>query len=654
MLIRDVIMQFFSLRHDSPEFRRAQYLELSRQIPLMYVIVIVNMAMLALTYVGRAPAILSIWIPAVFITICAIRALRMALGRVNTPSDAAVAKTLRNVVILACGMGAAISLWSLSLFGYGDTYTKAQNTFFTGITIITVMTCLRPLRQVAPVLFVIVVLPTAIFLGLQDHVVFQAIAVNMVLVIGGMIIVMQRSHSDFRQRTEKEVQLERQRKQLEALNEEVSLLANQDSLTGLANRRCFFHHLERRIADHEEGRAGQPFAVGVLDLDGFKPVNDIFGHSVGDQLLREVGERLTANLPKGTLLARLGGDEFALILREIGKDDDLTAICGHALDGLKPPFVFGEGSVTISATCGIACFPGVAATGQELFEKADFALYYSKEFDKGAVAIFSDLHEAEIKKTAAVAQRLRAVEPEEAFHLAYQPIVDRNGYALGFEALARWHDPVLGEVRPDVFIRAAEQAGIIGKITVPLFRSALRAAREWPENLRLSFNLSAFDVCSQSTMEAILDEIEEGGMSPTRLMFEITESAIMQDFARAVDALTRLRAKGAAVALDDFGTGYSSLSYMRRLPIDRIKVDRSFILDLEKEASARHIMRTIAAMCQSLGLQCIVEGVETHAQLQFLATAGCDGYQGHLFAKPMPAAAIAGYLTDQERLQHMA
>ncbi|MCF6367604.1 putative bifunctional diguanylate cyclase/phosphodiesterase [Rhizobium halophilum] len=653
MLIPSVIRQFFLPRYDSTEFRRAQYFELSRQIPLMYAIVIVNMIMLALTYVDKAPAVLSIWTPAFFVTVCLVRAIRMVIGRAQAPSDAVIEKALRTVVVLACTMGIAVSVWSLLLFSYGDTYTKVQNTFFTGITIIAVMTCLRPLRQVAPILFLLVVLPTAAFLALQDHTVFHAIAINMVLAIGGMIVVMQRSHSDFRQRIEKEVELDRQRKQLQSLNAEVSLLANQDSLTGLANRRCFFDHLERRIADHHAGRARQPFAVGVLDLDGFKPVNDIFGHGVGDQLLREVGERLTANLPEGTLLARLGGDEFALILWEIGKEDDLKAICTHALEALEPPFVFQEGSVTISATCGIACFPGVATSGEELFEKADFALYYSKEYEKGAVAIFSDLHEAEIKKTAAVAQRLRAVD-EDAFHLAYQPIVDRNGYALGFEALARWHDPVLGDVRPDVFIRVAEQAGIIGKVTVPLFRSALRAARTWPDNLRLSFNLSAFDVCSQSTMEAILREIEVGGIPPTRLMFEITESAIMQDFSRAVEALARLRAKGAAVALDDFGTGYSSLSYLRRLPIDRIKVDQSFIQDLEKEASARDMMRTISAMCQSLGLQCIVEGVETHAQLQFLSAAGCDGYQGYLFARPMPLTAISRYLADQERLRERA
>ena len=652
MLTRRALAKFFTLS-DSAEFRRAQYLELSRQIPLMYAIVIVNVVMLALPYVGRAPAALSVWTPTVFVVICFVRAIRMVVARTYVPADEAVVKALRTVVVLACVMGVAVSVWSLLLFSYGDIFTKVQNTFFTGLTIITVMTCLRPLRQVAPALFVLVVIPTAVFLAMQEHSVFQAIAVNMVLAIGGMILVMQRSHSDFRQRIEKQIQLDSQRMQLQALNTEVSLLANQDSLTGLANRRYFFDHLDRRIADFGKPET-EAFAVGVLDLDGFKPVNDVFGHGVGDQLLQEVAERLSSNLPTGTVIARIGGDEFALILPHAGTEQQLQHTVRQALDALIPPFVFGQGSVTISATCGIACFPGIAESGQELFEKADFALYYSKEHDKGSVTIFSSLHEAEIKRTAAVTQRLRNAAVEETFHLEFQPIVDRNGQALGFEALARWRDPVLGDVRPDIFIRAAEQAGIIGKITVPLFRSALDAVPSWPEGLKLSFNLSAFDVCSRETMAAILQEMEVSGVAPGRLMFEITESAIMQDFTRAVEALTLLRSKGAAVALDDFGTGYSSLSYMRRLPIDRIKVDRSFILDIEKEAGARDILRTISSMCRSLGLQCIVEGVETNAQLEILASAGCDGYQGYLFSKPMPRRAIPRYLAEQERLRKTA
>lgn len=635
---------FLDVGADSPEFRLAQYAELSRQVPLMYLIVIINMVMVSFTYADRAPTVLSVWIPAAFVLICTVRAVKMMCARRIVPSDRVIVRALRTTVFLACVLGVAISSWSLLLFTYGDPYLKGQITFFTGITIITVMTCLRPLRQIAPVLFVLVVVPTLAFLGLQDHAVFRAIALNMTLVMGGMIVVMQRSQSDFRQRIEKQIELDAQHRQLQTLTDAVRVMANEDCLTGLANRRFFFEDLDRHIKDC--GRRGGTFALGILDLDGFKPVNDVFGHSVGDLLLRDVAKRLLDALPQDALLARLGGDEFGLILPNAGSDEELELTCRQALEALSPPFVFQEGSVTVSATCGLARFPNAAITAHELFEKADFALYYSKQHDRGTVTLFSDQHAEAIRRSAAVAQRLRSVKPEEAFHLEYQPIVDRDGRPLGFEALARWEDPVLGRVAPDVFIRAAEQAGMIGDITIPLFRRALQAARSWPEALKLSFNLSAFDVCSHKTMSALLAEIEAAGVAYDRLIIEITESAIMQDWTRATVALKGLREKGILVALDDFGTGYSSLSYLRRLPIDRIKLDRSFIVDIEREPVALDILATISGLCHSLGLQFIVEGVETSDQLQILSTAGVTGYQGYLFSRPLAEEMVPLYLAE--------
>ncbi|CAD7054684.1 GGDEF-domain containing protein [Pseudorhizobium halotolerans] len=639
------IIAFFDTSSDSLEFRRAQYAELSRQVPLMYGIVVINMVMLALTHVDKAPAVLTVWLPAAFVVICVLRAIKMIRARKRIPTDEVIERSLRTVVWLACTLGVAISVWSLLLFGYGDAYARSQNTFFTGITIIAVITCLRPLKQVAPAIFMLVVIPTIVFLGIQEHEVFRAIALNMLLVMGGMMVVMQRSHSDFRQRVEKEIELAAQHRQLQSLNGTICQMANEDALTGLANRRCFFERLEQQIT--ASASANEPFAVGILDLDGFKPVNDIFGHSVGDRLLQEVASRLSSSLPESALLARLGGDEFALILPAPGSDEELQKTCREALDALVPAFVFEEGSVTVSATCGLSRFPEAGGTAGELYEKADLALYYLKQNDRGAVTIFSDLHAEENRQAAAVAHRLRAVESEDAFHLEYQPIVDRDGRAIGFEALARWDDAVLGRVSPDVFIRAAEQAGTIGKITMPLFRKALQAARAWPDDVKLSFNLSARDVCSPKTMTALLEEIDKAGIDHGRLILEVTESAIMQDFSRATLALQAAREKGVCVALDDFGTGYSSLSYVRRLPIDRIKLDRSFTLDIERERVARDIVATMASLCHSLDLECIVEGVETVTQMQILAAAGVSGYQGYLFSRPMPEEAVGSYLAGQ-------
>lgn len=377
MPIRHAIMQFFRFKPDGLEFRRAQYRELARQIPLMYAIVIVNMVMLAFTYHGKAPEVLSVWIPACFVAICLFRGVRMALGRSRLPSDDAIEQALYTVIVLACVMGIAVSLWSLVLFSYGNIFTKVQNTFFTGITIITVMTCLRPLRQVAPMLYVLVVIPTAIFLSMQDHSVFRAIAINMLLAIGGMIIVMQRSHSDFRQRIQKQVQLDCQRAQLQALNEEVSLVAQQDSLTGLANRRCFFEHLDRRIADYDD-RASQPFAAGLIDLDGFKPVNDRYGHAVGDALLSGVASRLRGAIRDGDIVARLGGDEFAVIQFGLRRAEEADLLARRIRASIAQPFDFDGTSLAISTCIGTVVSNSRSQQLDVLLQEADEKLYAQK------------------------------------------------------------------------------------------------------------------------------------------------------------------------------------------------------------------------------------------------------------------------------------
>jgi diguanylate cyclase (GGDEF) domain len=471
----------------------------------------------------------------------------------------------------------------------------------------------------------------------------------MVLSTAAVVLLLRRAQQDFRQRIEKQIELDAQRQKLQALNETVTQLANEDNLTGLPNRRSFFDRLDQLIA-HRESEGGD-FAVGLIDLDGFKAVNDVLGHGAGDRLLREVGHRLRAGLPDAVMVARLGGDEFGIILPDPGSDEEICALCRAMLARLEPIFILDEGTASISATCGIARYPEAGRTGTDLFERADFALYYSKDHHRGAVTIFSTLHETAIKKAAKLGQRLREADLEAALHLEFQPIVDgRTGDTVGLEALARWSDPVLGRVPPDVFIRTAEQNGLIGRITLTLFAKALRAAAAWPGDLYLSFNLSAHDLCSTEIMSAIFEAIRQSGFPTRRLVFEITESAVMQDFSRAVTALEALRTAGCAVALDDFGTGYSSLSYVRRLPIDRIKIDRSFLLDLDKEPAARDIMKTIADLCRNLDLQCIVEGVETHGQLQYLMSIGCSGYQGYLFARPMPADLLEGWLRERADL----
>jgi diguanylate cyclase (GGDEF)-like protein len=647
------IRRYFDNGGFSPEVLRAQYAVIARQAPLMYSVLVINLAALAITHVNKAPALLALGIPAVICFVAILRAFRLSLAKTRDLDDVEIARRLRTTVAAGLTLGIVLTAWSMALFAYGDAHTRGQVVFFAGVAIITVASAMMPLRQVPAGIYATAVIPLGVFLVLQDDPVYRAIAITMTLSTAAMVVLLRRAQDDFRSRIDKQSELDAQRQKLQALNETVTMLANEDNLTGLPNRRFFFDRLDHLIARYET-TAGF-FAIGLVDLDGFKPVNDVLGHGAGDKLLREVGHRLRAGLPENAMIARLGGDEFGIILENPGSDDDIRAICRAMLTRLEPAFILDEGTAGISATCGVARYPDAGRSGAELFERADFALYYSKDHHRGDATIFSTLHETAIKKAAKLSQRLREADLETALHLEFQPIVDgKSGETVGMEALARWSDPVLGRVPPDVFIRTAEQNGLIGRITTTLFSKALRTAGSWPGELYLSFNLSAHDLTSMEVMSTIFETIRLSKFPPRRIVFEITESAVMQDFSKAITALEALRTAGCAVALDDFGTGYSSLSYVRRLPIDRIKIDRSFLLDLDKEPAARDIMKTIADLCRNLHLQCIVEGVETNSQLQYLMAIGCSGYQGYLFARPMTANVLRDWLRERGEMRESA
>jgi len=623
---------------------------LMRQVPLMYAIVCINMIALVITQRDAATGWTALVAPGVFLVIAVLRTL--SLWRLRhvavTPEEAR--RQVQGVLFVSMLLGPAFSFWALSLHGIGNAEVKGQIAFFVGLTVIAVMTCLMPVRQVAVVMFATVVVPMALFLGTQPDVISQAIALNMLIVTGTMVVVTYRAYADFKASFDKSFELDQNRQVLQALNADVSRLANEDSLTGLPNRRSFFSGLKALIA--ERGSGGAPFAVGLLDLDGFKPINDVFGHAAGDELLKVAAQRMTAALPPGSLLARVGGDEFAMILDPAPSEAELLDAGLGVVNALRPAFALSEGTASVTATLGLARYPDAGGSAEALFEHADYTLYFTKQRQRGEVSIYSREHEMVIREVAAVAQRLREADLEDELSVAFQPIIDsRTGRVKGFEALARWTSPVLGAVSPDLFIRTAEQAGIISRLTLVLLQKALDAAALWPAQSYLSFNLSSYDLCSEQAVARIIETVYQSPVPMKQMVFEITESAVMQDFDRAIAGLERLRKAGAAIALDDFGTGFSALSYVRSLPIDRVKIDRSFVSDLADDKAARDIVKAIIDLCANLGLDCIVEGVETEAQLKVLQAMGCTTIQGYYFARPMDAAAVARYAAVDQRLQ---
>ncbi|MCF6302869.1 MAG: EAL domain-containing protein, partial [Devosiaceae bacterium] len=277
----------------------------------------------------------------------------------------------------------------------------------------------------------------------------------------------------------------------------------------------------------------------------------------------------------------------------------------------------------------------------------DYALYFAKENDRGGVTVFDQQHEENVREMRAVDRRIQDADFMQEISLVFQPIVDPKGAAtIGFEALARWHSPVLGIISPDVFIRSAERAGTINKLTAFLLEKALKEAKKWPSDLFISFNLSMQDITSSEAMLRLIAIVNRSGFDPKRITFEVTETSIMKDYDIALTSLSLLKNMGCKIALDDFGTGYSSLSYVSALPLDKLKLDRSFIIEIENSEEACSIVLTMVEMCQSLNLDCIVEGVETRGQVKILSAMGVQLIQGFYYSKPLRCADAIEYVMN--------
>ncbi|WP_343684345.1 EAL domain-containing protein [Asticcacaulis sp.] len=428
---------------------------------------------------------------------------------------------------------------------------------------------------------------------------------------------------------------------------EAQVLAHYDALTGLPNRRSFFTELDVALIGATRGHA---FDLALIDLDGFKPVNDLYGHSVGDALLIEVGKRLRAVVGDGGVVARLGGDEFALILNRQRSDDALRRFGEDLCDALRETYLLGGGvCANISGSVGfVHSEPSAQWSASQMLERADYALYYAKQNLRGAPVIFDRRHESEMQDFGAVDQTLRSSDLESELYIVFQPQIDlRAQRTVSFEALARWQSEKLGPVRPDIFIRAAERSGLISDITLILLRKALVAVRDWPADMRVSFNLSARDLRSLPAIRRICDTVRLSGIDAQRIEFEITETAMLSDLDQALEALALLKGMGSRIALDDFGSGYSSFGYIHRLPADKIKIDRSFVTQLLRHESTVKIVKTLIDLCGNLSLDHVIEGVETAAELRRLEEIGARYIQGYYFAEPMRAEAIRAYLTAE-------
>jgi diguanylate cyclase (GGDEF)-like protein len=376
-------------------------------------------------------------------------------------------------------------------------------------------------------------------------------------------------------------------------------------------------------------------------LDRFKKVNDLLGLPAGDALLRQAAERLRQCARETDFVARLGGDEFALLQCGSPQPSSATTLARRIMATLGAPFELDGQGVQIACSVGIAIAPFDGEEPELLLKSADLALQRAKSDGGGVLRFFEPVMDAQIQARRALEADLRRAVEMKQFHLAYQPQVDTDrGTVCSFEALLRWQHPVRGAVSPGEFIPMAEETGLIVPLGNWVLAQACRDAASWPAGINVAVNVSAVQFAEGSLVREVTRALSESGLDPTRLEVEITESVLMRDINQAVDMLRELRQCGVRVAMDDFGTGYSSLGYLRSFPFDRLKIDRSFVHDIETNAEARAIVRAVSGLGRSLGMATTVEGVETLGQLAAVRREGCRDVQGYLFSRPRPAADV--------------
>ncbi|MDP9557692.1 UNVERIFIED_ORG: diguanylate cyclase (GGDEF)-like protein [Pseudomonas parafulva] len=427
-------------------------------------------------------------------------------------------------------------------------------------------------------------------------------------------------------------------------NQELTQLALHDTLTGLPNRSLLADRIELAIAKVAE--QGGCFALMFIDLDGFKPVNDAFGHHAGDLLLKAVATRLRGHLHSQDTLARIGGDEFVLLV-ELQDPSDAMNVAIKQVNLVSRPFRVAEHDLQLSASLGIVLYPGNGQDQHELLRNADAAMYHAKRVGKNGYSFFDASMNSNARQQLQLLQDLRLAVAAGQFRLHYQPKFDaKRCQPVGAEALLRWEHPQHGLLAPDRFIGLAEKTGLIIPIGDWVLDEACRQMRLWLdegiEGWRIAVNLSAIQFCHAGLLDSVARALERHALPANCLTLEITETTAMSDVEVSLTVLQQLSDMGVDLSIDDFGTGYSSLMYLKRLPANELKIDRGFVRELEDEGEDAAIVSAIVALGRALGLRIVAEGVETSSQQAFLTRLGCDSLQGYLLGRPVPAEQLRG------------
>ncbi len=427
---------------------------------------------------------------------------------------------------------------------------------------------------------------------------------------------------------------------------QIAHLANHDSLTDLPNRKLFREILQAALL--RAGR-GHGFAIHLLDVDHFKGVNDTLGHPVGDGLLQQVAVRLRAAARREDLVARLGGDEFAIIQQDIDRPEAASGLAARIVRALGETYKIEGHDIAVSTSIGIALAPGDGTDADEILQKTDLALYRAKAAGRATYCFFKPEMEIQQRSRRTMEGELKTALAKGEFVLHYQPILDLQSDAIvRFEALLRWQHPSRGLMMPGQFMAIAEATGLIVPIGEWVLREACAEAASWPGAVKVAVNMSPVQLKSPKLLKAVSGALEAAGLTPEHLELEVTETMMLEESDANLRTLRQLRGAGTTIALDDFGTGYSSLSYLRRFPFDKIKIDRSFVHELQTKPESAAIIRATIQLAQALGMATTGEGVETAEQLVMLRAAGCKEIQGYYISPPLGADRVAQFIRQHD------
>ena len=618
---------------------RERYRVLQKQIPLLYLIAIVNFCGLA---VAGGATLAEFGHPATLLMLLAVFRLAHWLrtrGRERTPTQ--IRSELRVTIVLAALLSLGFGACAISLYSMAEGHEKDLVILFASLAALGCAYALSSLPAAARMPLLLFAMPLAIWLGLSPGKGHLGVGVSLAMITLLVLRLVEINNKGFvelvRSRSALEIERRRaQRAERAALTEKarVKQVADTDPLTGAANRRAFLAEVDTFMAEAD----ATPFALAMLDLDGFKPINDTFGHAAGDAVLIEVATRLRSIDGDSSLVARIGGDEFALIL-PCDSQDEAVRQAELLCDAIAKPYRLGGREFRISACCGLTMVqPGIDDVTSAIGH-GDAALYAGKQRGRGRVALFTPaLAEANRRRTE-IERALRDPALGEQISLAYQPIFDLSTNRLrALEALARWTHPELGVITPAEFVPITEQINAIEAISELLLVRAATEAAAWPDAVRLSFNLSAVELCSAASAARILRTIRKHDLDPARLQIEVTETALLADFETARFNLQALRKAGARIVLDDFGAGFASISYLRELAFDAIKLDGSLLAAGARNAPGMRLLKGVLDMCAALNLPCIAEHIESAEQLALLRRLGCRDGQGYALAPPLDAA----------------